>query len=89
MITTIKIWMVCWFLINFEPLAIAIEKAFIERINKTTAPLQKKALEALFEISGCLMCLSFWSVLILTLNPIYAIGAAMAGQAYSKLINKK
>lgn len=88
MITTLKIWMICWFIINFEPLSIPIQNFFINLINQTKNLFIKKSLETLFEVIGCLMCLSFWSVLILTLNPIYAIGAAMAGQMYSKLFMK-
>lgn len=85
MILTLKIWMVCWMFVNFEPVQMRLEQWFIRKIESMDEGRKKKLFDALFEVSGCIKCLSFWSVLILTLNPFYAIGAAIAGQAYSKM----
>jgi hypothetical protein len=82
---TIKIWLVCWFITEFEPIQERFDKIFpwLEAGTKDKSAL--KLLDGLYIISGCFKCLSFWSVLAITCNPFLAIAASMAGQAFSKL----
>lgn len=77
----------CWLFVSFEPLQEKIiEPLFIKLIDYNTNKPIKMTLEALFTISGCLKCLSFWSVLAFTFNPFYAIAASIIGEIYKKLI---
>jgi len=85
MIIIIKIWMACWMFVNFDHIQQPLQDWFIKNIESMPNGGEKRLLEALFEVLGCLKCLCFWSVLILTLNPFYAIGASIVGQAYSKM----
>lgn len=74
----IKIYLLCWFFTNFEPLTKLIDKVFLYNNNKY--------LELVYEVLSCQYCLTFWTTLIITLNPFFAIGLAMIAQTHKKLI---
>lgn len=80
----IKIFLGCWFLLNFDPLKKPIENFFLKTLDRMPEGGRKRLLDGLFIITMCFKCLTFWTLLIFTLNPFLAIIGSMLAQAYQK-----
>jgi hypothetical protein len=88
MILTIKIYLIVWFITNFELLTDQIDNLFSYLQTKKTNKYITIILNNLYTVLSCQKCLSFWSVLIITLNPYYALSAAIIAQIHTKINNK-
>lgn len=47
-----------------------------------------KLLHIIFDILTCFKCLTFWSFLFITLNPLLALTASFTASIYQKINNK-
>lgn len=76
--TTIKIFLVSWFLTHFEPLTGWLEDQFL-KVRLTLKDEVKILLwDTLYGWASCHKCLSFWLTLSITLDPFYALGVSFA-----------
>ena len=75
----INLYTICWMIIYFNPIQKLINNIFLK------LP-QNLLTESLWTILGCQKCLTFWVVLLFTLNPIVAIICSMVAQIQTRII---
>jgi hypothetical protein len=73
----ISTFLAAWFITNFEPITQHTEGLYSKYFN---SPIRIG-----FEILTCFKCLSFWLVLIITWNPLYALGASFIASTYDEI----
>lgn len=71
MIIAIKVWLIVWMWCYLDPIQDTLQSICRWFITKTK--INRWFLDKLYTLSGCHACLSFWGILIMTLNPFYAI----------------
>lgn len=80
----IQIYLIIWFLTNFEPLTDLIDYLWDKLPSNIT---RYKAIDYLYILIGCSRCLSLWVTLLLTGNIFIAIFLSMIADIHKK-INK-
>ena len=91
--TLFNLFLITWFITENSYIQMYVDKLgdillkTEELDNFLQTPL-RIILISLYDILSCHKCLSFWIVLIITLNPIWAIGTSIVAFTLQKLINK-
>lgn len=82
LILCIKIFLVSWFIVKFEPLQMFINwiwKRLPTRISGMSL------IDFIYVGLSCIKCLSLWITLCITLNPFMALGLAFISSIYEKI----
>lgn len=74
----LKAFLLAWMFVNFTPLQKFIDKQIRPYLFKQ---------EYISNALSCLMCLSFWITLLISLNIFTAIAAAFLAYTYTKLMS--
>ncbi len=74
----IRIYLVCWFFTNFEPIQNGIDWIF-ERI-------ETKLNNVFWQVLSCQYCLTFWLSFIVTQNIVVALALSALAQIHAKII---
>jgi len=93
LLTGVSLFLIGWIITHSEWFQEWIDDAFAWAFAKTYKwPLIGWLLNQLYTIVGCQKCLVFWIVLVVTWNPILALGCAYfahLGMQIEKIANKK
>ena len=78
----LQIYLIVWFLTNFEPLTEMIDNLWNKLPSKVT---KLKVVDYLYIGIGCQKCLTLWVTLLITGNIFLAIFMAMLADIHKKI----
>lgn len=77
----LKIYLICWFITNFEPISDPIDRFFLNKRNSF--------MMLVYDVITCFKCLVFWSALIITYDFFSAVLLSLLAQIHTKIIKIK